>query len=70
MSLATVTRMAADPQGELEDELRHIRDLVLVRDLLRRRGADAAELRECDATIAEARARLAESAKRAYAPAA
>ena len=46
MSLATVTWMAADPEGELEDELRHIRDLVLVRDLLRRRGADAAELRE------------------------
>lgn len=52
-------------QGELAGELRHVRDLVFVRDLLRECGADDAELRDCAATIAEAHARLAESAKRA-----
>jgi CHAD domain-containing protein len=53
--------------GELHDELGHIRDLVFIRDLLRQRGETSAELREYDAVINEARAQLAESAKRASA---
>jgi hypothetical protein len=76
MSFASATFVAArhpDPRAELEEELRHVRDLVLLRELLRRRGAAPDELRECDAAIAGARGRLAESAKRAsgaHAPAA
>lgn len=53
---------------ELEDELRHIRDLVFVRHLLCERGATEAELRDCDATIEQAHALLAEAAKRASVP--
>jgi CHAD domain-containing protein len=49
---------------ELQDELRHIRDLVFIRDLLRGRGETSTELSEYDAVINEARAQLAESAKR------
>jgi hypothetical protein len=67
MSTVTVSRAVAgqsNPQVELQDELRHIRDLVFVRDLLRERGGTPTELRECDAVIGEARTRLAESAKR------
>lgn len=54
----------------LDEELRHIRDLVVIRDALRVRGASEDELRQCDATIHAARRRLAESAKRTYAAAA
>ena len=71
MSIATVPRASSgkpDPQEDaLQDELRHIRDLVFVRDLLRERGAASSELRECEAVIDAARAQLAESAKRASA---
>lgn len=63
--MATVQLSAA---GELEGELRHIRDLVFVRDLLRDRGASVAELEECDAAIEDAHARLAETARIASAP--
>ena len=66
MSTATLPGTAsgqADPRlGELRDEIRHLCDLVLIRDLLSQRGAAAAELRECDAVITQARARLAASA--------
>jgi hypothetical protein len=51
----------------VEDELRHIRDLVVVRDALRVRGATPADLQECDATIRDARRRLAELAQRSLA---
>ena len=66
----TVPRAAsrhADPQSELQAELRHIRDLVFVRDLIRDRGAAPTELRKYDAVIDQARTQLAESAKRASA---
>ena len=49
---------------EVQDELRHIRDLIFIRDLLGERGEPSTELRKCDAVINEARAQLAESAKR------
>jgi hypothetical protein len=70
MSIAAMPRAVSghsDPQGELQAELRHIRDLVFVRDLLEERGADSTELREYDSVIDEARTQLAESAKRASA---
>jgi hypothetical protein len=57
--------MSATRPDELQAELRHVRGLVFVRDLLRERGAAAAELREYDAVIDEARSRLADSARRA-----
>lgn len=58
----------ADSHAELQDELRHIGDLVFLRELLRGRGDTPAELRAYDAVIGEARARLAESVKRSAAP--
>jgi hypothetical protein len=48
---------------DLQDELRHVRDLVRLRDLLRAHGATAPELRRYDVTIRVARGRLARSAK-------
>jgi hypothetical protein len=47
----------------LQGELCHVRDLVRLRDLLRGRGATAAELQRYDAAIRVARARLARFAK-------
>jgi CHAD domain-containing protein len=73
MTTATLSRSVSrqsDMQDELQDELRHIRDLVFIRDLLSERGETSTELREYDAVINEARAQLAESAKRTYATAA
>ena len=71
MSTATLPRIASVQtdllQDELQDELRHIRDLVFIRDLLCERGETSNELRQYDAVINEARAQLAESAKRASA---
>jgi hypothetical protein len=60
-------RKLSDPQGQVDDEIGHIRDLVFVRDLLARRGATYAELRDCDAVIDGVRRQLADSAKRASA---
>jgi hypothetical protein len=51
----------------VEHELRHIRDLVVVRDALRARGATPVDLRECDVTIRDARRRLAELTRRSLA---
>lgn len=48
----------------VDDELRHIRDLVFVRDLLSERGSSEAELAVCDAEIARQRRRLAAHARR------
>jgi hypothetical protein len=42
----------------IQQELEHIRGLVVIRDALRRRGASSLELRQCDRTIRNARARL------------
>ena len=47
------------PLSIVEQELRHVRDLVVVREALRVRGATALELSECDTVIAAARAQLA-----------
>ena len=70
MSTATLPRIVSHSdllQDQLQDELRHIRDLVFIRDLLRERGETSTELMEYDVVIDEARAKLAESAKRASA---
>jgi hypothetical protein len=70
MSHASLTELRRDPsspQAEVDEEIRHVRDLVFVRALLSTRGASEAELRECDAAIDDARGRLAEIAKRASA---
>lgn len=70
MSSANVGRMArrlTTPQSDVDAELRHIQDLVFVRDLLASRGAPRAEISECDAVIDAVRRRLAVTAKRASA---
>ena len=70
MSITTeppTVRRRPDAQGQLQEELRHIRDLVFVRDLLSERGATAADLHVYDAVIERAHVVLAESAKRASA---
>lgn len=64
MSIATAPTALSVP-SDLQGERRHVRDLVFVRDLLGERGATPAELREYDAVIAAARARLAELPTRA-----
>ena len=66
-TLVRPVRKQAAHANELEQELRHIRDLVFVRELLRERGASRDELRDCDAVIDEAHARIAEAAKQASA---
>jgi CHAD domain-containing protein len=67
MSTTALPRIAAVQSDPPEDELGHIRDLVFIRDLLRQRGEPSTELGEYDAVINEARAQLAESAKRSSA---
>ena len=52
-------------QTHIDQELEHIRGLVVIRDALRRRGATALELRRCDETIRKARRRLAAAVKHA-----
>ena len=57
MSSATVPGAVSghsDPQNDLHVELRHIRDLIFIRDLLRERGAASTELGEYDAVVDEA----------------
>src|ERR1022692_1730859 len=65
MSSANVTRMKKvyDPHGVVDDDLRHIQDLVFVRDLLAAHGATPAELKEYDAVIDGVRRQLARDAK-------
>jgi len=68
MSSANVNpmfRKLSDPQVQVDDDIRHIRDLVFVRNLLAARGADEAELHECDVAIDGVRRQLATAAKRA-----
>ena len=68
MSTATLPRIVSGRsdllRDELQEELRHIRDLVFIRELLRERGETAAELSAYDAVINEAQAQLAELARR------
>ena len=65
MSSANVTRMKKvyDPQSVVGDDLRHIQDLVFVRDLLAAHGATPAELKEYDAVIDGVRRQLARDAQ-------
>jgi len=49
----------------VDEEIRHIRGLVLIRQLLAERGVPPHELRECDAVIEACRTRLADLAVRA-----
>lgn len=58
-------RKLEDPQRAVDDEIGHIKGLVLIRRLLAERGAPTGELRECDAVIAESRRQLADLAIRA-----
>lgn len=44
---------------EVQREIRHVHDLLTLRDLLADRGVSPEELRHYDAAIARARARLA-----------
>lgn len=69
MSTANVTGMnrKQSDQEAVDDGIRHIQDLVFVRDLLAARGASHTELRDCDAVIDGVRRQLAASAKRASA---
>ena len=41
-----------------DEEMRHIHGLEVIRAMLAERGANAEELRECDAVIADCRRRL------------
>ena len=49
----------------VEQELEHVRGLVVIREALRARGDSTVELRQCDRTIGEARERLAATVKAA-----
>jgi hypothetical protein len=49
----------------VDQEIRHIHDLLFLRDLLADRGVASEELRRYDAAIAAARERLAEVARAA-----
>ena len=60
-------RKVGDPQRSVDEEIRHIRGLVLIRQLLAERGVPPHELRECDAVIEACRTRLADLAVRAAA---
>jgi hypothetical protein len=60
-------RKLGDPQRQVDEEIGHIRGLVLIRKMLAERGAAEAELRECDAVISRCRSELAELAVRAAA---
>jgi len=63
-NIGTRASDTSNPQAEVDEEIRHIRDLVVIRTLLSTRGATAAQLREYDAAIDDARRRLAETAQR------
>ena len=58
-------RKLSDSQRAVDEEIRHIRGLVLIRSLLADRGASAAELQECDVVIAGCRRELVALALRA-----
>jgi hypothetical protein len=58
-------RKRTDPHRAVDEQIRHVRGLVLIRALLAERGAAADELAECDAVIAACRRELADLAMRA-----
>jgi hypothetical protein len=58
-------RKLDDPQRAVDEEIGHIRGLVLIRRMLAERGATAVELRECDVVITDCRRQLAVLALRA-----
>jgi hypothetical protein len=60
-------RKLGHPHREVDEEIGHLRGLVLIRRMLAERGAPATELRECDAVIAECRLQLADLAVRSAA---
>lgn len=68
--VAPMIRTLGDPRRHVNDEIGHIRGLVLIRKMLAERGATQAELEECDAVIARCRRQLGELAVRAGAYAA
>ena len=47
----------------VEQEIHHLSDLLLIRNLLADRGVARGELEQCEAEIAKARERLAEAAR-------
>ena len=55
----------SDPQRAVDEQILHLRGLVLIRTLLADRGAPPAELAECDDVISHGRQELAELAARA-----
>jgi hypothetical protein len=57
-------RSRLDSAPDVDDELRHIRDLVVVRNALARRGATHEELAECDTVIDVVRTQLAATVRR------
>jgi len=58
MTTTDLPRIVSRRSDPLQDELRHIRDLIFIRDLLAERGELSTELRKCDAVIDEARVQL------------
>jgi hypothetical protein len=58
-------RKLSDPQRDVDDQILHVRGLVLIRTLLADRGATPAELDRCDDVIAGCRRELAELVARA-----
>jgi hypothetical protein len=60
-------RKLGDPQRQVDEEIGHIRGLVLIRRMLAQHGATDAELHDCDAVIADCRRQLAALAVRAAA---
>jgi hypothetical protein len=66
MSAATANRTVG--KAEVDEEIRHVHDLLFLRDVFTRLGATQDELAEYDAAIAAARGRLAEVARAASSP--
>ncbi len=57
-----MNRKLSDPRRAVDEQIRHVRGLVLIRTLLAARGATPAELAEYDDVIAGCRRELAELA--------
>jgi hypothetical protein len=66
-NVAAMYTKLGDPRRQVDEEIDHIRGLLLIRRMLADRGAAPAELQDCDAVIARCRRQLAELAVRAAA---